>query len=99
MYCKNCGAEIDDKAVMCPFCGTEQKPIQQVDANDKGGFGYCLLGFCVPVAGLVLYLVWKDTKPLSSKSAGKGALISLIVSGVCYVLSLVLGIGAGLLNL
>ncbi|MCD8372057.1 MAG: zinc ribbon domain-containing protein [Clostridia bacterium] len=22
MYCKNCGKEIDDKAVMCPHCGT-----------------------------------------------------------------------------
>lgn len=24
MYCKNCGKEIDDKAVICPSCGVEQ---------------------------------------------------------------------------
>ena len=29
MYCKNCGKEIDDKAVVCPGCGVptvEQMP-------------------------------------------------------------------------
>ena len=25
MFCKNCGQEIDDKAVICPHCGVSQK--------------------------------------------------------------------------
>lgn len=24
MFCKNCGQEIDDKAVICPHCGVSQ---------------------------------------------------------------------------
>lgn len=26
MYCRNCGAQIDNQAVMCPKCGTAQQP-------------------------------------------------------------------------
>ena len=30
MFCTNCGAEIDDKAVVCPKCGV---PVQGANAN------------------------------------------------------------------
>lgn len=94
MYCRNCGAEIDDKAVICPKCGVAQNDVQTAGA-DNGGFGWGLLGFCIPLVGLILFLVWKDTKPKTSKAAGKGALISVIVGAVLYVLLVILGIGAG----
>ena len=38
-----------------------------------------LLGFFFPIVGLILYLVWKDQTPLKAHSAGKGALIGVIV--------------------
>ncbi len=88
-YCKNCGAQIDDKAVICPKCGVIQN-IQLV-VVDTGGFGWGLLGFCIPIVGLILFLVWKDTKPKTGRIAGKGALIAVIVSVICYVLLFVLG--------
>lgn len=94
MYCRNCGAEIDDKAVICPKCGVAQNDVQTAGA-DNGGFGWGLLGFCIPLVGLILFLVWKDTKPKTSKAAGKGALISVIVGAVLYILLVILGIGAG----
>ena len=94
MYCRNCGAEIDDKAVICPKCGVAQNDVQTAGA-DNGGFGWGLLGFCIPLVGLILFLVWKDTKPKTSKAAGKGALISVIVGAVLYLLLVILGIGAG----
>lgn len=46
---------------------------------DAPSFGYAALGFFIPVAGLVLYLVWKEQTPLRAKSAGKGALAGVIV--------------------
>ena len=96
MYCKNCGAQIDDNAVVCPKCGVAQTQIQEAPAVvDNGGFGWGLLGFCIPIVGLILFLVWKDTKPKTSKSAGKGALVSVILCVVVYVLIAVVGIGAG----
>ncbi|GEM_PF-3402695 len=48
--------------------------------RDEGNIGYGIIGFCVPVAGLVLYLVWREERPEDSKYAGMGALINVIVS-------------------
>lgn len=90
MYCKNCGAEIDDQAAICPKCGFDQSP----PVVDNGGFGWGLLGCCVPIAGLILFLLWKDTKPKTAKAAGIGALISAICLALYYVLIMVVGVGA-----
>lgn len=46
---------------------------------DEPSFGYAVLGFFVPMAGLILYLVWREETPLRAKSAGKGALVGVIV--------------------
>ena len=43
------------------------------------------LSFCIPLVGLILYLTWKDQKPISAKAMGKAALIGFIVS---FVLSI-----------
>lgn len=93
-YCKKCGAYIDDEAVICPKCGVSQTSSPEV--VDNGGFGWGLLGFCIPIVGLILYLVWKDTKPLTSKAAGKGALISVIVGVVFYIIGIIAGIGGSM---
>ncbi len=61
--------------------------------NDNGGFLWGLLGCCIPIVGLVLFLVWKDTKPKTAKAAGIGALVSVILIVVWYILMAVLGIG------
>lgn len=73
-YCRHCGAQIDDYAVTCPECGAPQNGGRN-DApkvTDNGGFLWGLLGCCVPLAGLILFLVWKDTKPRTAKAAGIG---------------------------
>lgn len=89
-YCINCGEQIDDRAVICPKCGVAQPGMQTV--VDNGGFGWGLLGFCIPLVGLILFLVWKDTKPRTSKAAGIGALIGFIISVGGYVILGVAGL-------
>ena len=96
-YCKNCGKEIDDNAVVCLNCGSSQQATPQV--VDNGGFGWGLLGCCIPIVGLILFLVWKDTKPKTAKAAGIGALVSVGISVAYYILMMVIGIGAGLLGM
>lgn len=44
-----------------------------------------LLGCCIPVVGLVLFLVWRDEKPKTAKVAGIGALVSVILTILIYV--------------
>lgn len=67
-----------------------------MDTNDNGGFLWGLLGCCIPIVGLVLFLVWKDQKPNTAKAAGIGALVSVIIGIVSYVIIFVI-IGAGAL--
>lgn len=76
-YCKNCGAQIDDKAVICPKCGVAQAGT--VTEPDTGNIGWGVLGFFLPLIGLILYLILQDTRPLTARMAGKGALISVIL--------------------
>ena len=94
-FCKNCGAQIDDNAVVCTSCGVAQNTTPAV--VDKGGFGWGVLGCCIPVVGLILFLVWKDTKPKTAKAAGIGALVSVIIAVVYYVIMLALGIGMSMM--
>lgn len=93
MFCKNCGQEIDDNAVICPHCGVSQKETPEVVDNE--GFLWSLLGCCIPIVGLILFLVWHDTKPKTAKAAGIGALVSVGIAILWYVLVAVIGIGAG----
>ena len=86
-YCRKCGEEISELVNHCPVCGADQTTIQNNGHNsnasgavDTGGFGWGLLGFCVPVAGLILYLVWQQDRPLTAKAAGTGALIGFILN-------------------
>lgn len=87
MYCQYCGAEIGEGAVICTKCGCATNHKSLATANDSGSVGWWLLGFFVPLIGLILFLVWKDTRPISAKRAGMGALVSTIVSVVLSVLS------------
>ena len=93
MFCKNCGKEINNNASVCIYCGvsTEEKKVV-----DNGGIGWGALGCCIPIVGLILFLVWKDTKPNSAKAAGMGALISVVLSFIFYLLMFFVGIGSGL---
>lgn len=90
MFCSKCGKEINDEAYVCPFCGClTGKNASPQKAGDAPNTGAAVLGFLIPVVGLILYLVWKDQTPLKAKSAGKGALIGTIVS---IVLGIIYGI-------
>jgi len=80
MFCKKCGKEILDEAVICPNCGcatgntVQNNIVTEPDAWDKG---MEWLGFFIPIVGVILYFVWKDKTPLKAKSAGRGALAGI----------------------
>ncbi len=90
VFCKNCGKEIDEKAVICPHCGVAQNNAPAV--VDNGGFLYGLLGCCIPIVGLILWIVWKDSKPKSAKAAGTGFLIYVAFAVISYVIIIATGV-------
>ena len=80
-FCSKCGAEILDEAVVCTNCGCAVSP--NVSVDDAPNMGYAVLGFFIPLVGLILYIMCKDKTPLKAKSAGKGALIGFCV-GIAF---------------
>jgi len=66
------------------------------NSNDNGGFLWGLLGCCIPIVGLILFLVWKDQKPKTAKAAGIGALVGVILVVVFYIIWFVILGAAGL---
>jgi hypothetical protein len=90
-FCSKCGKEINDEAVICVHCGCSVGGAV-VDSDDAPSTGLAVLGFFIPIAGLILYLVNKDKSPKKAKSAGKGALAGVITS---VVFSVIYGVVVG----
>ena len=97
MFCRHCGTKLVDQAVFCTACGkpVAEEPPQAAEPTypqpipvtvDSGSYGWWALGFFFPLVGLILFLAWKDQKPLTAKRAGIGALVGAIVSVVLFVL-------------
>ncbi len=98
-FCPVCGAKLIENAAFCSGCGnrvspTSALPVQPAvnrqatpNPSDASSGGYAVLGFFVPMVGLILYLIWKDTFPLRAKSAGKGALAGAITWTALVVLT------------
>lgn len=70
---------------------------ENTNVQDKGGFLWGLLGCCIPIVGLILFLVWKDTKPKTAKAAGIGALVCVVLAVIYYIIMFVI-VGAAALS-
>ena len=70
MFCKKCGKEILDDAVICVHCGCSTQQTQAiVAAGDAPSTGMAVLGFFIPLVGLIIWAINKDSKPQMAKSA------------------------------
>lgn len=97
MFCQKCGQKIDNNAGYCINCGMQQYSGYTEIKNDSPNAGFAVLGFFFPIVGLILYLVFMDEKPKRAKSAGKGALISVIlkaIAGIIFAVVYFTGIAA-----
>ena len=91
MYCKNCGSLVDENSLYCNKCGTKLDNTQSVPVSeDRSSFGFALLGFFIPLAGLIFFLVYESKKPKRAKSAGKGALIGFITEIILSIVVVIL---------
>ena len=77
---------------------TQQTSQQNATAavEEGGTAGWAILSFFFPIVGLILFIVWKDSKPKSARAAGKGALISVIAVILLYVLIFCIACAASL---
>lgn len=92
--CPYCGCELEEGSNYCPSCCSELEVVQtpkKNNVNDNGGFGWSLLGCCVPIVALVLYFVWHDSRPKTAKALCTGAIVSVILAVIVMILAFVLG--------
>ena len=93
MFCRNCGQQLPDGSLFCPRCGTSvQAGASPVQDKNQPAPGMAVLSFFLPIVGLILYLVWMDSEPGKAKSAGKAALIGVIVGAALFMLLFFIGL-------
>ena len=91
MYCKNCGRIVDDTSLYCNNCGARiDNKSNAIVSEDSSSFGFAILGFFIPIVGLILFLIYEGKKPKRAKSAGKGALIGFITKIVLSIILVIL---------
>lgn len=90
MYCKDCGTEIPEDAVVCTSCGAQIKPLVATYTNpiaeDIPSTGLNILSLFFPIVGLILYLVYMDKTPKRAKKIGKFAIIGASIGVAISVL-------------
>ena len=62
MYCNNCGAEINDQAVVCPKCGVPTAKLSNFGAKESAPHSVSaivcsILGLIIPVLGLLMSII------------------------------------------
>lgn len=101
--CPSCGGDVTTTQSKCYYCGKDlsfeqtyeqssvkPQPRETVSTVDTGGFWWGLLGFCLPLVGLILFLVWNQERPNTAKAAGIGALLSVVLPILFYVFFMLL---------
>ena len=105
MHCIHCGAEIDDKAVICVYCGSQVAPAAGMGTANPVGMkseeekkqnnlttAAIICAVIVPVVGLILgFVALSKSKELNG--AGKNlALAAVIVAAVRLALEVIYSI-------
>lgn len=104
-FCGNCGIQLEDGDQICSNCGAAQnnfevqpqskKAVEKVKDDvelpkeEKGGFWWGVLGFIIPLVGIILFFVWRKSKPKKAKSLLIGAIVSIILALVFMPVSIV----------
>ncbi|MBQ7368879.1 MAG: zinc-ribbon domain-containing protein [Clostridia bacterium] len=90
MYCKNCGANLDNQAVVCPYCGVATDNLYAVPVEEakKEGNGMALAGFIcsffVPLLGWIFGGIGLSR---AKKREGKGkgfSIAALVIASVMF---------------
>lgn len=75
MYCVKCGNELNNQSI-CTKCGFQVN--NSVNGHDDHfSIGFFLLGLCIPIVGLILFISWNKEKPRKAKAAGLGVLFAI----------------------
>ncbi len=90
VYCVHCGCSTGPTQPNYQYQTPPPPPPPQPQPQaqpDAPNIGMAVLGFFIPLAGLIIWAINKDTQPLMAGSALKGAIIGFCVSIAFTILS------------
>lgn len=93
MFCKNCGKEVSDNAVVCIHCGAaiDKNPTRTLSGESKTGLG-ALLGVFLGIIGLIIGLCMYPAESVERKTFIKGWGIAFAISvGVLFIIYFAMG--------
>ena len=91
MFCKNCGKEIDDRAMVCPNCGVQAGTVAPAEnkTNVLAIVGF-IFAFIMPIVGLICSIIGRN-KATASGGDGEGlATAGVAISDVWMVLAIII---------
>lgn len=114
VICTNCGTSVIDDTHNEPeqftesstsqqqkFSGNENiaQSYQNVVKEDKPNIAVNILSLCcIPILGIVMFFVWKDSQPRAAKSALIFSLINIGLAVIIYIILAVFGVFVNILN-
>lgn len=88
MFCTNCGAEIDDKAVVCVKCGVAVKPVSETASGSNEWLTALLL--CFFFGWLGVHRFYTKNNDIAVSQLVLGVLSCAVISGVWALVDFIL---------
>ena len=89
MFCSKCGKEIMDEAVVCIHCGCAVNGAKNVSAaatgEDTTNVALNILGFLIPLVGLIMYCVMYSSTPRKANQIGLFSLIGFAINLILII--------------
>lgn len=89
MFCSKCGHELVDEAVVCTNCGCAVNGANSISraaaCEDTPNGLLNVLGFLIPLAGLIMYCVMHSKTPRKANQIGIFSLIGFIINFILII--------------
>lgn len=90
MYCKHCGKFIDENSSYCTYCGTRLNSNEDALYDEHFNWGFAILGFLIPILGLILFIIYEKKNPKKASAAIKGVIAKIITKIVIFIILIIL---------
>ena len=84
-FCENCGAVLKNNFNNNVNYGNNYNGNNSIQEGSTIGWG--ILGFLIPLAGFILFIIWHNERPKSAKTAGIGALIRIVLTIIFFFIA------------
>lgn len=97
MFCKNCGKYIRGNSAYCKRCKSlllfsrrknldKELSDEYYSEKDRNSIGADVISFIMPLIGIILFFIYKDTLPRKSRSIAESLILGCIVWAALIVM-------------